>query len=139
METEILENNILEEIEPISINRSTIICHFTKDFYLWYQAFENKTEDIPSNEILDRPFIFLAPPLEEEELMENFFDENFDTIFEHMIEETFDDTQVIEAVFQAGQSNSWVEYQLSTETLDLASDYELAHEEDDDDEPLAQA
>lgn len=124
-----IENSNEEfETEVKVVNRSVAILQLNELFYSWYEGAVSQA--LEKEHVLDQAHTFLIPPLENDNEVEDYLLDNFYVIFEALLEEFVEDEELLEQVATAENFDQWVEYNFSTFVMDTASDYELAHEDD---------
>jgi len=118
-----------ELLEVKVINRSVLITHLNEDFYSWYKNVV--TAPINMDEVLDTPHTFLIPPVDSDEEVDAYLEENFFVVFEALLEEFIENEELLVEALTEENFDKWVDYNFSTFVMDAATDYELEYEEDE--------
>lgn len=118
-----------ELLEVKTINRSVLITHLNEDFYSWYKNVV--TEPMEMDKVLDTPHTFLIPPVDSDEEVEDYLEENFFVVFEALLEEYIENEELLVEALTEENFDQWVDYNFSTFVVDAATDYELEYEEDE--------
>lgn len=120
-----------ENLEVTLVNRSILIFHFNEEFFAWYKNTLSPEEN--QEDVLDHPHAYLIPPLNTEDEVEDYINENWALIFEDLLSDYIADEDLLIEVLTEDKFDIWVDYNFSTFVRDAATDYELDYEVDAED------